>query len=62
MTNSVRRPVVAAAIALLPVSILTVVLNDGPFWVALASWAVVAAVLIPTGLAIDRARSRGGSR
>ncbi|MEV4630882.1 hypothetical protein AB0J90_31920 [Micromonospora sp. NPDC049523] len=57
-----KRPTIAAAIGLLPVSIILVLANDGPLWAGIAGWAVGAAVIALLGFGLGRLRSRTGSR
>ncbi|MCZ7378882.1 hypothetical protein [Micromonospora sp. WMMC250] len=56
------RPVLATSLGLLPVCVLLAVLNDGPIWVGLVGWVAATAVIVPLGLALNRLRSRSGSR
>jgi hypothetical protein len=56
MKTSVSRGVLAAAVALLPVLVLLAILLDGPIWAGLMAWVVVAAVLLPVGALVQRAR------
>ncbi|WP_326556928.1 hypothetical protein [Micromonospora sp. NBC_01796] len=57
-----KRPTIAAAIALLPVSLVLVAANDGPLWAGIVGWAVGAAVIVVLGLGLGWLRSRTGSR
>ncbi|SCG58290.1 hypothetical protein [Micromonospora rifamycinica] len=54
MRNSVAKPMIAATIALLPVSVLLAFTLDGSVWVGVAAWAVIAAVLLPLSVVIGR--------
>jgi hypothetical protein len=60
--HDLKRPTIAAMIGLLPVSVVLVLANDGPLWVAIVAWAVGAAVIALLGFGLGRLRSRTGFR
>lgn len=54
MRSEIPRIMFAVAGSLLPVSILLVLLMDGPLWAGIVAWALVAVVLVLLALAIRR--------